>query len=123
MATFTSLIDEERQRIFSLLKASLGEFESSGAGAKVKAIGPAIDLDLSELARSDPSSPDGLSDAAREALSRACAAMAQRLYIEFEDCVLSEARVHTLIVEGEGRAIVLRAALAPFFPPESLNAS
>ncbi|WP_279482919.1 hypothetical protein [Aureimonas sp. SK2] len=117
-AAFTDLIEEERQRVFSLLQASLREFESSDAGTKVKTLG----LVPSELARSDSSSPDGLSDSARETLDRACAAMAHRLHTEFEEGALNEERVYTLIVEGEGRAVVLSAALAPFFPAGSLDA-
>jgi hypothetical protein len=47
--------------------------------------------------------------------------MAQQLQTEFEGGALDEARVRTLIAEGEGQALVLRAALVPFFAAGSLD--
>lgn len=111
-AAFTALIGRERQRIWSMLGTSLSHFEASDAGAKLKAVG----LDVAALGEADPSAHDGLSDTARQALDLACEAMAQRFHADFLDGALDQARIRTLIADGEGHALVLRAALTLLMP-------
>lgn len=112
ITAFKLLVGKERQRIWSMLRTILSEFEQSDAGAEVKSLG----LDPSSLGRPDPSAPDGLSDTGRRALDLACDAMAQQFQADFESGSLTQERIRTLIADGEGHAIVLRAALALIIP-------